>query len=167
MALQAGDKAVDFTGVQDDGRTVSLDSFRGQKLLLYFYPKDNTPGCTAEACSLRDGYQALQAQGVAVVGVSPDSIASHQGFKAKYSLPFPLISDADHTISMAYGAWGEKNLYGKKTIGMIRKSFLIDEQGVIMHVFGRVKTKEHAAQVLEKLGEGKSPEGRKEAGKGA
>lgn len=167
MALQAGDKAVDFTGVQDDGRTVSLDRFRGQKLLLYFYPKNNTPGCTAEACSLRDGYQALQAQGVAVVGVSPDSIASHQGFKAKHSLPFPLIGDADHTISQAYGAWGEKNLYGKKTIGMIRKSFLIDEQGVIMHVFGRVKTKEHAAQVLEKLGEGEEPEGRKEAGKGA
>ncbi len=151
MAIQAGEKAIDFVGTLDDGRTVTLDSYRGKKLLLYFYPKDNTPGCTAEACSLRDGYGELQARGVEVLGVSPDSVASHQGFKAKHSLPFPLISDVEHTIAEAYGAWGEKNLYGKKSIGMIRKSFLIDEQGVVVHVFGRVKTKEHAAQVLEEL----------------
>jgi peroxiredoxin Q/BCP len=119
--------------------------------VLYFYPKDNTSGCTAEACSLRDHYEVLQGAGYEVVGVSKDSAASHQKFKEKHELPFPLIADVDHTLLEAMGAWGEKNMYGKKTMGTIRTTFIINEEGIIEQIFTgkQIKTKEHATQILE------------------
>ncbi len=149
--LKAGDKAPDFSGVNQDGETLSLADFKGRKLILYFYPKDNTPGCTNEACNFRDHYDFWLSKGYAVVGVSPDSVASHQKFKAKYNLPFPLISDPDKKIIKAYGAWGPKKLYGREYEGLIRSTFVIDEEGKIAEVFGKVKTKEHTEQIMKKL----------------
>ncbi len=149
--LKKGDKAPDFTGVDQDGQTVSLAGFKGKKLILYFYPKDNTPGCTNEACNFRDHYGFWLSKGYAVVGVSPDSVASHQKFKAKYNLPFPLISDPEKKIIKAYGAWGPKKLYGREYEGLIRSTFVIDEEGKIEEVFGKVKTKEHTEQIVKKL----------------
>ena len=149
--LQKGDKAPDFTGVDQDGKTLSLADFKGKKLILYFYPKDNTPGCTNEACNFRDHYDFWFSKGYAVVGVSPDSVASHQKFKAKYNLPFPLISDPEKKIIKAYGAWGPKKLYGREYEGLIRSTFVIDEEGNIEEVFGKVKTKEHTEQIVKKL----------------
>ena len=152
MILNVGDAAPDFEALLQDGTVVRLRDYRGQRLLLYFYPKDNTSGCTAEACSLRDGYEELRARGVEVLGVSPDTSKSHVGFIAKHSLPFQLVADTDNHVAEAYGTWGEKTRCGRTYMGMVRKSFLVGADGRIEHVFDRVNTKGHAAQVLEALG---------------
>ena len=138
-------------GKDEQGREIRLSDYKGRRLVLYFYPKDNTSGCTAEACSLRDRYSELQGRGYEVVGVSRDSAASHQKFKAKHELPFPLIADVDHVLLEAMGAWGEKSMYGKKTMGTIRTTFIINEEGIIEQVFSgkQVRTKEHASQILD------------------
>jgi len=149
--MNIGDKAPEILGKDEQGRDIRLSDYKGRKLVLYFYPKDNTSGCTAEACSLRDRYDELQGAGYEVVGVSKDSAASHVKFKEKHSLPFPLIADVDHTLLEAMGAWGEKNMYGKKTMGTIRTTFIINEEGIIENIFAgkQVKTKEHAEQILD------------------
>ncbi len=148
--MNIGDRAPEILGKDEQGRDIRLSDYKGRKLVLYFYPKDNTSGCTAEACSLRDRYGELQGAGYEVVGVSKDSAASHVKFKEKHSLPFPLIADVDHTLLEAMGAWGEKNMYGKKTMGTIRTTFIINEEGIIEQIFAgkQVKTKEHAEQIL-------------------
>lgn len=146
-----GAKAPAFSGKNQNGETVSLDQFKGKKLILYFYPKDNTPGCTAEACDLRDGYEDLLGKGYEVVGVSPDSEKSHQSFISKYSLPFHLIADTDKEILKAYGAWGLKKMYGKEYEGVLRTTFIIDEEGTIVKVFTKVNTKDHVSQILKAM----------------
>ena len=148
--MNIGDKAPEILGKDEQGRDIRLSDYKGRKLVLYFYPKDNTSGCTAEACSLRDGYEQLQAVGYDVVGVSKDSAASHVKFKEKHALPFPLIADVDRTLMESMGAWGEKTMYGKKTMGTIRTTFVIDEEGFIRQIYAgkQVKTKEHAEQIL-------------------
>lgn len=147
--FKPGDQAPAFSGKDQSGNMVSLESFRGNKVVLYFYPKDDTPGCTAEACSLRDNYEALLARGYKVVGVSPDSEKSHQKFINKYELPFPLISDTEKKILQDYGVWGRKKFMGREYDGVIRTTFIIDEKGVIEEVIEKVDTKNHAAQVLK------------------
>ena len=150
MALQVGDKAPEVLGIDQNGNEIKLSDFKGKKLALYFYPKDNTSGCTAEACSLRDGYQELQAAGYEVVGVSKDSAKSHQGFIAKQNLPFNLIADTDTAMQQAVGVWAEKKLYGRSYMGTLRTTFIINEDGVIEKIIGpkEVKTKDHANQIL-------------------
>ncbi|MFA6401139.1 MAG: thioredoxin-dependent thiol peroxidase [Salinivirgaceae bacterium] len=150
--LKEGDKAPAFTGKNQLGETLTLGQFSGKTLILYFYPKDNTPGCTAESCNLRDNYQDLLAKGFEVVGVSPDSEKSHQGFITKQKLPFHLIADVDKTILKAYGAWGMKKLYGKDYEGVLRTTFIIDGKGIIAKIFHKVDTKNHTEQILEALG---------------
>ena len=152
--MNIGDKVPEVLGKDENGREIRLSDFRGRKLVLYFYPKDNTSGCTSEACSLRDHYSELQAAGYEVVGVSKDSAASHQKFKEKHGLPFPLIADIDHTLLEAMGAWGEKSMYGKKVMGTIRTTFIISEEGVIEQILTgkQIKTKEHAGQILPTRG---------------
>lgn len=147
--LKIGDKAPDFKAVDGDGRTVALSDYKGKKLVIYFYPKDNTPGCTAEACDLRDNYHRFQAAGYEILGVSKDSEKSHRGFAEKYSLPFRLVADTDAAILQAYDAWGEKSLYGKKYMGALRKTYVIDEHGVITDIIDKVNTKAHSAQILK------------------
>lgn len=147
--LQTGDKAPYFEGPDQDGNIVRLSDFAGRKLVLYFYPKDSTPGCTAEACDLRDNYERFISQGYAVVGVSKDSTTSHQKFIAKYELPFPLISDPGKVILQAYDAWGEKKNYGKVSMGTLRKTYVIDENGIITDIIAKVDTKNHTAQILK------------------
>ena len=147
--LQKGDKAPYFEGPDQDGNIIRLSDFAGRRLVLYFYPKDSTPGCTAEACDLRDNYERFLSQGYAVVGVSKDSVASHQKFIAKYGLPFPLISDPETAILQAYEAWGEKKNYGKVSMGTLRKTYVIDENGVITDIISKVDTKNHTAQILK------------------
>lgn len=149
--LSAGDPAPDFKAVTQDGKPVSLNDYRGKKLVLYFYPKDNTPGCTKEACNLRDNFEGLKEKGIEILGVSPDSDASHKKFIEKFTLPFDLIPDKEKKIIRDYGAWGKKKLYGKEYEGLLRTTFLIDEKGMILHVFNKVDTKNHAAQILEVL----------------
>jgi thioredoxin-dependent peroxiredoxin len=150
MAMIAeGKKAPEFTLSSSEGGEVRLKDLRGKTVVLYFYPKDDTPGCTREACAFRDSQAALKKKGVVVLGVSGDSLASHEKFKAKYSLNFPLLSDADKAVAKKYGAWGEKVLYGKKTVGMIRSTFVIDGEGVVRKVFPKVKVDGHADAVLE------------------
>jgi len=146
--LNIGDKAPDFNAVDQDGNPLSLSDFRGQKLVLYFYPKDDTPGCTAEACNLRDNYNDLLKKGYKIIGVSADDSASHKKFIAKYVLPFPLIPDKEKKILKAYGAWGEKNMYGKKMMGILRTTFVINGDGIIEKVFTKVDTKNHTEQIL-------------------
>ena len=150
--MNIGDKAPEVLGKDENGRDIRLSDYRGRKLVLYFYPKDNTSGCTAEACSLRDHYEELQAQGYSVVGVSKDSAASHQKFKEKHKLPFPLIADVDHALLEQMGAWGEKTMYGKKVMGTIRTTFVINEEGIIEQILSgrQIKTKEHAQQILNR-----------------
>ncbi len=150
--MKIGDKAPEILGKDEQGRDIRLSEYRGRKLVLYFYPKDNTSGCTAEACSLRDGYDQLQAEGYEVVGVSKDSAASHVKFKEKHQLPFPLIADVNHELMEAMGAWGEKTMYGKKTMGTIRTTFIINEEGIIEQILAgkQVNTKQHAEQILKK-----------------
>lgn len=149
--LDKGDKAPAFNIKDQDGKTVKLADFKGQKLFIYFYPADMTPTCTVQSCNLRDGFTALKKKGVAVLGVSPDDAASHQKFIAKHDLPFSLLADTNMKMIEAYGVWGEKNMYGKKYMGLIRTSFLIDEEGKIMRAFKKPKSKEHTAEVLKEL----------------
>ena len=146
--LKAGDEAPQFTLVAADGRTIRLEDFRGRPVVLYFYPKDDTPGCTKEACSFRDAWDDIQATGAVVLGVSPDGTTSHEKFRAKYRLPFPLLSDPDHAVAEAYGAWGEKSMYGKTYEGILRTTFLIDGAGVVRRVFEKVRPEGHADEVL-------------------
>ena len=146
--LQKGTAAPYFEGFDENGNKVRLSDFAGKKLVLYFYPKDSTPGCTAEACDLRDNYQRFIALGYEVLGVSRDSTASHQRFIAKNQLPFHLIADTDLTILKAYEAWGMKKMYGKEVEGTLRTTYVIDENGVIVDAIGKVDTKNHTAQVL-------------------
>lgn len=150
MRMNIGDKAPEILGKDEQGREIRLSDYRGRKLVLYFYPKDNTSGCTAEACSLKDSYADLKDAGYEVVGVSKDSAASHVKFKEKYELPFPLIADVDKNLMESMGAWGEKIMYGKKTLGTIRTTFIINEQGIIdkIYVGRQINTKEHAKQIL-------------------
>lgn len=147
--LKTGDKAPDFKGLNEKGETVSLSDFKGKKLILFFYPKDNTPGCTAEACNLRDNYEDLKKQGFALIGVSPDSAKKHQNFIKKHGFPFSLIADTEQEILKAYGVWGEKQMFGKKYMGVIRTTFVIDEQGKIEKIIDKVDTENHASQILE------------------
>jgi peroxiredoxin Q/BCP len=149
--LQEGTMAPDFTLSTDGGGEVTLSDYRGKKVVLYFYPKDDTPGCTTEACNFRDDYSQLLAAGAVVLGVSPDTVQSHDKFKLKYQLPFALLSDPDHQVAETYGAWGEKKMYGRTYMGIIRSTFIIDEEGRIAKVFPRVKPKNHSQQVLEAL----------------
>ncbi len=150
-ALKEGDKAPDFTAKDQNGKPVSLSDFKGKTVILYFYPKDDTPGCTAEACDFRDNYQSLIGKGFEVIGVSTDDEKSHKKFESRYSLPFPLIADTDQHIVEAYGVWGEKNMYGKKYMGTIRTTFIINPDGVIKNIINKVDTQEASKQVLSLL----------------
>ena len=150
--LKEGMKAPDFTGKDQEGNEVSLKELKGKKVILYFYPRDNTPGCTKEACNLRDNYKALTDKGFEVIGVSADSEKSHQKFIEKFDLPFNLISDTEKTLLQAYGAWGLKKNYGKEYMGIIRKTFVIDEEGMILKMFNKVDTQNHTEQILDALG---------------
>jgi peroxiredoxin Q/BCP len=149
--LKEGDKAPAFEGRNQDGKTIRLSDLKGKKVVLYFYPKDNTPGCTAEACNLRDNYTELAEKGFEVIGISPDSETSHIKFRGKYRLPYNLISDTEKKILKEYGAWGKKNLYGRLFDGVLRTTYIINEEGVIEKVFTKVNTKDHARQILEEL----------------
>jgi peroxiredoxin Q/BCP len=149
--LLAGQKAPAFKAVDGDGNTHSLADYKGRKLVLYFYPEDDTPVCTVQSCNLRDNFEALQQAGITILGVSPNDSASHQKFTKKFNLPFPLLADPEHKLVNAYGVWGEKNLYGRKYQGLHRTTFLIDEKGVIKHIFLRPRTKAHAEEILAKV----------------
>lgn len=149
--LQEGDKAPDFTAKDQNGKTVSLSDFKGKTVILYFYPKDDTPGCTAEACDFRDNYQSLVGKGFEVIGVSTDDEKSHKKFETKYNLPFPLIADESKEIVEAYGVWGEKNMYGKVYMGTMRTTFIIDAGGIIQKIIDKVDTKAASQQVLDIL----------------
>jgi peroxiredoxin Q/BCP len=147
-SLKEGMKAPYFEGKDQSNRTIKLTDFSGKKVILYFYPKDNTPGCTAEACNLRDNFSELLEKGFAVVGVSKDNEKSHMNFASRYSLPFSLIADTSGEILNAYGAWGKKSLYGKSFLGIIRTTFIIDENGIIEKIISKVDTKNHTQQIL-------------------
>lgn len=149
MNLQIGTPAPNFSANNQKGETLSIGHFTGKKLVLYFYPKDDTPGCTAEACSLRDNYQDLMAKGYAILGVSPDTEAKHQKFIDKYNLPFDLLADTDNTVALAYGVWVEKSMYGRKYMGIARTTFVIDEQGSLTEIIEKVDTKNHATQIIK------------------
>lgn len=151
--LKVGSSAPAFKTTDADGNPVSLKDFRGQKVVLYFYPKDDTPGCTKEACSFRDNFSKFKKRGISVLGVSPDSEASHKKFAAKFKLPFTLLADTDKSISEAYGVYGEKKFMGRTYMGVHRTTFLIDERGKIKKVFEKVKPEEHAGEVLEAFAE--------------
>lgn len=146
--LKPGDKAPPFALVSHEGQTIRLTDLKARPVVLYFYPKDDTPGCTKEACSFRDAWSEIQAAGAVVLGVSPDDVTSHEKFRAKYRLPFPLLSDPDHAVAEAYGAWGEKSMYGRKYEGILRTTFLIDGTGVVRRVFEKVHPEGHAEEVL-------------------
>jgi thioredoxin-dependent peroxiredoxin len=147
--VKEGTTAPAFKTKDDNGEDVSLKDFKGQKVVLYFYPKDDTPGCTKEACSFRDAYSKFKKQGIKLLGVSPDSEATHKKFITKYKLPFTLLADRDHLIAEAYGVWGEKKFMGRTYMGVLRTTFLIDEKGKIKKVFEKVKPEDHATEVLE------------------
>lgn len=146
--LKVGDKAPDFTGKDQNGNDISLKDFKGKKVVIYFYPRDNTPGCTAQACNLRDNYDNLLKQGYVVIGISKDSQKSHQKFIDKHELPFPLIADEDKEILKLYGVWGPKKFMGKVSDGIHRTTFIIDENGVISEIIEKVNTKDHTTQIL-------------------
>jgi peroxiredoxin Q/BCP len=148
MALKIGNKAPDFESINQNGNKVKLSDFIGKKIVLYFYPRDNTPGCTAQACNLKDNYNTLQQNGYTILGISKDSPKSHQKFINKFDLPFDLIADEDQSIHMKYGTWIEKSMYGKNYMGTARWTFLIDEKGNIKNIIQKVKTKEHSSQIL-------------------
>ena len=149
--IEEGTKAPEFELTSDEGEPVSLEGLRGTPVVLYFYPRDDTPGCTAQACGIRDAWKDFQEAGAVVLGVSPDGEASHATFKEKYGLPFPLLADTDHAVSEAYGVWGEKSMYGKTYMGVNRTTFVIGADGTVERVFEKVKPAEHAAQVLDVL----------------
>ena len=149
--LRVGDKAPAFTAPADGGGKIKLKDLRGKKVVLYFYPKDNTPGCTTEACDFRDNIALFAKQGAAVLGVSPDSVASHDRFKSKFDLPFPLISDPEHGIAESYGVWQEKSLYGRKFMGIVRSTFVIDDKGKIAEIYSKVRVKDHVSSLLKTL----------------
>lgn len=146
--LQEGNKAPNFSGTATNGETIKLNSFKGKKVVLFFYPEDDTPTCTIQACNLRDYYSDLQKAGITVIGISPNSMDDHKKFTEKFSLPFPLIADTRHSIIKKYGVWGQKQLYGRIYDGLHRTTFLIDEKGVIVKIFLRPKNKAHAAEIL-------------------
>ena len=149
MILQEGTKAPAFKGKDQDGNTISLTDFKGKKLIIYFYPADMTPTCTVQACNLRDNFGLLKHKGFSVIGISPDDEKKHKKFEEKNDLPFPLIADVDHTIIDKYGVWGEKQLYGRKYMGLHRTTFIIDEKGIIQKVFLKPKSKQHAEEILK------------------
>jgi len=149
MTFNEGDKAPAFSANNQKGETISLANYAGKKLVLYFYPKDDTPGCTKEACSLRDNYKALLKQGYEILGVSPDNEKKHQKFIDKYELPFDLLADTDQAVANAYGVWVEKSMYGRKYMGIARTTFIIDEKGVISEIIKKVDTAAHAEQILK------------------
>lgn len=149
--LNKGDKAPEFQGLNQKGETISLSGFKGKKLILYFYPKDNTPGCTAESCNLSDNYQMWLSKGYEVVGVSPDSVASHKKFVDKFKFGFNLIADPETVILQAYGVWGEKSMYGRKYMGVLRTTFVINENGFIEDIFDKVDTSNHTEQIIKAL----------------
>ena len=149
MQIKVGDKAPQFSTIDQEGKEVKLSDYKGKKVVLYFYPKDNTPGCTAEACNLRDNYNRFISMGYEVLGVSSDSEKSHQKFIDKYDLPFRLLADTDRNVHEKYGTWVEKSMYGRKYMGTARVTFIIDENGIVEKVIEKVKTKDHAAQILD------------------
>ena len=149
--LKVGQKAPDFTVMDDKGEKVKLADLKGKKVVLYFYPKDDTPGCTKEACAFRDGIDKIKKRGAVVLGVSADSVESHKKFKSKFDLNFPLLADSDKKMIEAYGVWKEKSMYGKKYMGIERTTFVIDENGKIAHIFPKVKVDQHYDEVLEAL----------------
>ncbi len=149
--LSKGEKAPDFSGLNQNGETISLSNFRGKKLIIYFYPKDNTPGCTAESCNLNDNYQMWLSKGYEVLGISPDSVASHKKFAAKFKFGFNLIADPETKILQDYGVWGEKSMYGKKYMGVLRTTFVVNENGIIEEIFDKVDTKNHTDQIIQAL----------------
>lgn len=151
--LRPGSRAPAFSLLSDGGGRIALKDLKRKTVVLYFYPRDDTSGCTTEACEFRDLWPAVQAAGAVVLGVSPDGVASHDRFKVRYRLPFPLLADEDHAVAMAYGAWGEKSMYGRKYMGILRSTFLIDGTGTIVKVFEKVKPKGHAREVLTALRE--------------
>ncbi|WP_127141981.1 thioredoxin-dependent thiol peroxidase [Flagellimonas marinaquae] len=146
--LKVGDKVPDFSAKDQDGNTINLSDYKGKKLVVFFYPKANTPGCTAEACNLRDNYKELQAQGYELLGVSADSEKKQSNFKEKYDFPFPLLADEDHTVINTFGVWGPKKFMGKEYDGIHRTTFIVDGNGVVENVIDKVKTKDHATQIL-------------------
>ena len=149
MSLKIGDKVPDFKAKDQNGNTFSLSSLRGKKVVLYFYPKDDTPGCTAEACNLRDNYSDLKKKGYEIIGISSDDEKSHQKFISKFELPFGLLADTDKKIHEIFGTWGEKSMYGRKYMGTIRTTFIIDEKGILEEIIDKVKTDDHTAQILK------------------
>jgi len=149
ITLKEGDKAPAFAAKDQNDNDISLNMFRDKKVVLYFYPKDDTPGCTAQACNLRDNYSQLMKEGYAVIGVSADDVKSHKKFETKFSLPFPLLADVNQTVSQAYGVWGEKQMFGKKFMGITRTTFLIDEKGIIKKIIDKPDTENHTEQVLK------------------
>ena len=151
MKLKIGDKAPEFKGIDENENSISLSDFKGKNIILYFYPKDNTPGCINEACNLRDNYDMWIKKGYVVIGISPDSAQSHQKFIEKHNLPFNLIADTEKVIIKEYGAWGPKKLYGREYEGLLRSTFVIDEKGIIVNIFEKVKTKDHTNQILETI----------------
>ena len=151
MKLTAGDVAPDFSLPSSSGQKVSLNSLKGQKVVIFFYPKDDTPGCTIEACEFRDRSKEISDKGTKIFGVSPDNLESHDKFINKFDLNFELLADEDNTVSTNYGAWGEKNMYGKVTIGMKRMTFLIDEKGCVAKIWGKVKPEGHAQQIIDAI----------------
>ncbi|MCB0374318.1 MAG: thioredoxin-dependent thiol peroxidase [Sinomicrobium sp.] len=149
QTLKAGDKVPHFTATDENGNTISLSDYAGKRLIVFFYPKANTEGCTAEACNLRDNYAELQARGYRLLGVSADSVRKQSNFRKKYNFPFPLLADVDHTVIDAFGVWGPKKFMGREYDGIHRMTFLVDGKGVVAHVIDKVNTKDHAAQLLE------------------
>jgi peroxiredoxin Q/BCP len=147
--LKEGEKAPAFTGIDQDGNKVSLNDFKGQKIVLFFYPEDDTPTCTVQACNLRDNYGLLTKNGFKVIGISPDDVKSHQKFKEKFSLPFTLVADPDHKIIDKYGVWGQKKLYGREYMGLHRTTFIVNEKGIISKIFLRPRNKAHAEEIVK------------------
>lgn len=147
--LEEEQKAPSFKGKDQNGSVISSADYKGKKLVLYFYPQDNTPTCTTQACNIRDNFALLQQKGINIIGISPDEVGKHKKFEEKFNLPFPLIADTDHKVIESYGVWGEKQLYGKKYMGLLRTTFLIDEKGIIKKIILKPKSKQHAEEIME------------------